>query len=108
MDGATWGWIGGIAGGVVGVVGGLVGGWASIRAARPGPLRRFMIRVVAAFWAGIGLAGTLIVLSAAGLLPGWVTWATQGVFFVALGPAIWLINHKARRLEDAGDCTDLR
>jgi hypothetical protein len=99
MTGADWGWIGGLAGGVLGTLGGVVGSWASIRSARPGTARRFMIAVVAGMWAVLALAGTLIVLAANGVLPAWVIWATQGVFFVALGPAILLLNRRARRLD---------
>lgn len=99
MTGADWGLIGGLGGGALGMIGGMIGSWMSIRSARPGPVRRFMIATVLGMWAVIVLAGTLIVLAITGVVPGWVPWATQGTFFVALGPAIVLVNRHARRLE---------
>ncbi|MQX35780.1 hypothetical protein [Roseospira navarrensis] len=103
MTGAEWGLVGGIAGAVIGVLGGAIGSWASIRNARPGGVRRFMVRATVGLWAIMALLGTLIALSLTGTLPTWVIWATQGVFFVGLGPAIVLMNRHLRHLEASDD-----
>ena len=99
MTGEAWGWIGGIGGAVIGALGGAVGTYASIRNASPGPARRFMIRVAVWTWLMLVLFTALVVLAATGTLPRWVIWASQGVLFAALGPAILLINRRLRRLE---------
>lgn len=103
MTGAEWGLIGGIAGGVIGTLGGAVGTWASIRNARPGPPRRFMIRAALAMWLVLALLFGLIVLASIGVLPHWMIWATQTVFFVGLGPAIMIGNRRLRTLEQADE-----
>jgi hypothetical protein len=106
MTGSEWGWIGGITGAVIGTLGGAVGTWASIRNARPGPPRRFMIRAALAMWLLLALMMVLVILSVAGVLPHWVTWTTQTVFFVALGPVIFLGNRHLAALEVAEDTAD--
>jgi len=105
MTDAEWGWIGGIAGGVIGTLGGVIGSWASIRNARPGRARRFVIWSVAVMWLVLAAVSTLIILAIAGVLPKWVLWTTQMVFFVALGPAIVLGNRHLSRLDrdEAGE-----
>jgi hypothetical protein len=55
MDGATWGWIGGIAGGLIGVMGGLFGTWMSLRAAKSPAERAILWRFVIACWVGVAL-----------------------------------------------------
>ena len=102
MDGATLGWVGGILGAVIGILGGVVGTYFSIRNARPGSQRRFIIRAATAMWIVMVLFGAVILLAVLGTLPLWTLWAAQGVFFVGLGPAIVLVNRRYRALEEEG------
>jgi hypothetical protein len=99
MDGATLGWIGGILGSVIGILGGVVGTYFSIRNAKPGSQRRFMIQAATAMWVVMVLLGAAILLAVLGTLPFWTLWAAQGIFFAGLGPAIVLVNRRCRALE---------
>ncbi|MBB4284668.1 hypothetical protein [Roseospira goensis] len=106
MTGATWGWIGGIAGTLIGLAGGAYGSWCSIRNARPGPPRRFMVWSVVILWLVLGVLMGLIGLVVAGMLPRWTVWVAQTAFLLALGPAIVLGNRHLSRLEAADRAPD--
>ena len=95
MDGATAGWIGGIAGSVIGVAGGAVGTYFSIARARGEAARAFMIRCAIVVWI-VGLAFVAGVL----LLPSpwrFLIWLPYGV---VLPLGIIHINRRLAALED--------
>lgn len=98
MDGATAGLIGGILGSVLGCLGGALGTYFSIRNARPGPQRRFMIKSSVAMWIIVLIMAGMIWASMTGLLPQWTVWLAQGLFFILLGPAIYFGNKRYANL----------
>lgn len=82
------GYIGAIVGGGFGLLGGIIGCWFSIKNARPGPQRCFMINMVWWFWlAALGLA--IVVMLVPGpyrfivipafsmILPLWIRWGNK-------------------------------
>jgi hypothetical protein len=77
MDGATFGWIGGILGGILGCMGGVIGTYFSIKNTNGPRERSFMIKCAAVGW--IAIAIFLILLT---WLPNpyrHILWAPYGV-----------------------------
>ncbi|SDE20208.1 hypothetical protein [Rhodospira trueperi] len=65
-----------------------------------------MVHAALAMWLLLALMMVLVTLSVVGVLPHWVTWMTQTVFFVALGPVIVLGNRHLAALEAAEGTAD--
>ena len=90
MDPSMFGWIGGIVGSGIGVLGGVFGTYCSLKATKPGPERRLMIRWSVAMWIGV-----TAFVAAMLLLPNPYRW----LMWIPYAPSLmWAINRCNRDL----------